>query len=74
MLISSFSNASYQLINLFNEGECWICYDPDREDAGGFISPCLCKGLFVVFIIGRIRYYFNILCKMFLDYAIRKRN
>nr|CAB3261468.1 uncharacterized protein LOC100176980 [Phallusia mammillata] len=25
-------------------GECWICYDPERTDAGEFIRPCLCKG------------------------------
>jgi hypothetical protein len=24
--------------------ECWICYDPDRTDAGPLIQPCLCRG------------------------------
>ncbi|CAH1272207.1 MARCH5 [Branchiostoma lanceolatum] len=24
--------------------ECWICYDPDKTDAGEMIQPCNCKG------------------------------
>ena len=24
--------------------ECWICYDPDRRDAGAMINPCNCRG------------------------------
>lgn len=24
--------------------DCWICYDPDRTDAGPLIQPCQCKG------------------------------
>ncbi|XP_077986352.1 uncharacterized protein LOC144440817 [Glandiceps talaboti] len=24
--------------------DCWICYDPDRTDAGALIQPCRCKG------------------------------
>lgn len=24
--------------------DCWICYDPVREDAGPIIQPCFCKG------------------------------
>ena len=24
--------------------ECWICYDPDRQDRGSMIQPCNCKG------------------------------
>ena len=24
--------------------ECWICYDPDRCDAGPMIRPCDCRG------------------------------
>ncbi|CAK8674851.1 uncharacterized protein LOC143469098 [Clavelina lepadiformis] len=26
------------------QGECWICYDPDRRDSGELITPCLCRG------------------------------
>jgi len=26
------------------EGECWICYDREKTDAGNLISPCACKG------------------------------
>jgi hypothetical protein len=24
--------------------DCWICYDPDRSDAGPMIHPCDCRG------------------------------
>nr|XP_006820411.1 PREDICTED: uncharacterized protein LOC102810141 [Saccoglossus kowalevskii] len=24
--------------------DCWICYDPERTDAGALIQPCNCKG------------------------------
>lgn len=24
--------------------DCWICYDPERKDAGPLIQPCHCKG------------------------------
>ncbi|XP_033728624.1 uncharacterized protein LOC117317795 [Pecten maximus] len=24
--------------------DCWICYDPERQDAGHLIQPCECKG------------------------------
>ncbi|XP_063423927.1 uncharacterized protein LOC134707810 [Mytilus trossulus] len=24
--------------------DCWICYDPERIDAGDLIQPCQCKG------------------------------
>ncbi|XP_059476184.1 uncharacterized protein LOC132197120 [Neocloeon triangulifer] len=24
--------------------DCWICYDPDRKDAGPLIKPCQCRG------------------------------
>ncbi|KAK7487413.1 hypothetical protein BaRGS_00021375 [Batillaria attramentaria] len=24
--------------------DCWICYDPERRDAGPLIQPCMCKG------------------------------
>ena len=24
--------------------ECWICYDPDKTDAGPMIRPCDCRG------------------------------
>jgi len=24
--------------------DCWICYDPERTDAGDLIQPCQCKG------------------------------
>ncbi|KAF4521572.1 hypothetical protein B566_EDAN001292 [Ephemera danica] len=24
--------------------DCWICYDPDRRDAGPLIRPCQCRG------------------------------
>ncbi|XP_060074722.1 uncharacterized protein LOC132554421 [Ylistrum balloti] len=29
-----------------NDGkqDCWICYDPERQDAGHLIQPCECKG------------------------------
>jgi len=30
--------------NMIEKGECWICYDNQRNDAGLFIRPCLCKG------------------------------
>ena len=26
------------------KADCWICYDPERQDAGSFIQPCSCKG------------------------------
>lgn len=51
-LLSFFSHLQFlltmnytNLYFLFTLGECWICYDPDRDDAGEFITPCLCKGL-----------------------------
>ncbi|KAK3596817.1 hypothetical protein CHS0354_015670 [Potamilus streckersoni] len=25
-------------------GDCWICYDNDRQDAGALIKPCKCRG------------------------------
>ncbi|CAB3383962.1 Hypothetical predicted protein [Cloeon dipterum] len=24
--------------------DCWICYDPERKDAGPLIKPCQCRG------------------------------
>ena len=24
--------------------DCWICYDPDRNDCGPMIHPCDCRG------------------------------
>ncbi|XP_048245675.1 uncharacterized protein LOC124144834 isoform X2 [Haliotis rufescens] len=24
--------------------DCWICYDPDRTDAGPLLQPCACRG------------------------------
>jgi hypothetical protein len=32
--------------NLFSDikQDCWICYDPERTDAGDLIQPCQCKG------------------------------
>lgn len=24
--------------------DCWVCYDPERKDAGPLIQPCGCKG------------------------------
>lgn len=31
-------------ISLKGPDDCWICYDPMREDAGPIIQPCFCKG------------------------------
>ena len=30
--------------NMDKGPECWICYDPDRCDAGPMINPCECRG------------------------------
>lgn len=30
--------------SLRGSDDCWICYDPTREDAGPMIQPCCCKG------------------------------
>ncbi|XP_013783719.1 uncharacterized protein LOC106467879 [Limulus polyphemus] len=30
--------------SLEKPGECWICYDSERQDVGPLIQPCLCKG------------------------------
>lgn len=24
--------------------DCWICYDPERDDCGPMIHPCDCRG------------------------------
>ncbi|XP_061163717.1 uncharacterized protein LOC133172899 [Saccostrea echinata] len=32
----------YQIQGL--KQDCWICYDPDRTDAGTLIQPCQCRG------------------------------
>lgn len=35
---------SYSTFRVDSKLDCWICYDPDRGDAGSLIQPCVCKG------------------------------
>ncbi|KAL8608168.1 hypothetical protein ACOMHN_016623 [Nucella lapillus] len=41
------SELHYDTFDAVSEGsraDCWICYDPERRDAGALIQPCGCKG------------------------------